>query len=250
MTNFWYEFLGTMLLVLLGDGVVANMNLSGTKSSGSSAAWIVITMAWGLAVFVGVIVAGPVSGAHLNPAVSVGLALIGKFPWAEVPVYVLAQMLGGATGAFLVWLFFRNHFNATQDPAIKLACFSTSPAIRSYKDNFVAELIGTFVLIFAIYFIASPCIEGGGFEEVRFKLGTLDALPVSLVVMAIGMSLGGVTGYAINPARDLGPRIMHAILPMKNKGGSDWSYAWIPVFGPIAGAGVAALLFMMVKGGC
>lgn len=247
MTNFWFEFLGTMLLILLGDGVVANMTLSGTKSSGSSAAWIVITLAWGLAVFVGVIVAGPVSGAHLNPAVTVGLALIGAFPWEQAPLYIGAQLSGAATGALLVWIFFRNHFNATSDQAAKLACFCTGPAIRSYTDNFICEVIGTFVLIFAIFYIASPSVQGTGFEQVQFKLGTLEALPVSLVVMVIGMSLGGTTGYAINPARDLGPRVMHAILPMKNKGASDWSYAWIPVLAPIIGACIAAWIFLMLK---
>jgi glycerol uptake facilitator protein len=247
MTNFWYEFLGTMLLILLGDGVVANMNLSGTKSAGSSAAWIVVTLAWGLAVFVGVIVAGPVSGAHLNPAVTIGLALIDAFPWEQAPLYIIAQLSGAATGALLVWIFFRNHFNETGNPATILACYCTGPAIRSYKDNFICEVIGTFVLILAIFYIASPSIQGEGFEQVQFKLGTLEALPVSLVVMAIGMSLGGTTGYAINPARDLGPRIMHAVLPMKNKGTSDWSYAWIPVLAPIVGACLAAGIFLVLK---
>ncbi|MEN6452935.1 MAG: MIP/aquaporin family protein [Prolixibacteraceae bacterium] len=247
MINFWYEFLGTMLLVLLGDGVVANMNLAGTKSSGSSAAWIVITLAWGLAVFVGVVVAGPVSGAHLNPAVTVGLALIGAFPWEQAPLYIAGQLAGGAAGALLVWVFFRSHFDETKEPGTILACYCTGPAIRNYRDNFVCEVIGTFVLIFAIFYIASPSIQGNGFDQVKFKLGTLEALPVSLVVMGIGMSLGGTTGYAINPARDLGPRIMHALLPMKHKGASDWSYSWIPVLAPIVGAGLAAMIFLMLK---
>jgi glycerol uptake facilitator protein len=247
MINFWYEFLGTMLLILLGDGVVANMNLAGTKSSGSSAAWIVITLAWGLGVFVGVIVAGPVSGAHLNPAVTVGLALIGAFPWEQAPVYLAGQFTGGAAGALLVWIFFRNHFNETKEPGTILACYCTGPAIRNYKDNFICEVIGTFVLIFAVFYIASPSVQGAGFEQVQFKLGTLEALPVSLVVMGIGMSLGGTTGYAINPARDLGPRIMHALLPMKYKGSSDWSYSWIPVLAPLVGAGLAALIYLVLK---
>lgn len=248
MINFWYELVGTMLLVLLGDGVVANMNLSGTKSSGSSAAWIVVTLAWGLAVFVGVVVAGPVSGAHLNPAVTLGLALINAFPWDQVPLYIAGQLIGGAFGALVVWIFFRNHFNLTNDSGTILACYCTGPAIRNYRDNFICEVIGTFVLIFAVFYIASPSIQGNGFEQVQFKLGTLEALPVSLVVMAIGMSLGGTTGYAINPARDLGPRVMHALLPMKHKGDSDWSYAWIPVLAPMVGAGLAALLFLALKG--
>ncbi len=247
MINFWYEFLGTMLLILLGDGVVANMNLSGTKAAGSSAAWIVITMAWGLAVFVGVIVAGPVSGAHLNPAVTVGLALANAFPWDQVLIYIPAQIAGAAVGALLVWIFFRAHFDRTNDQAVILACYCTGPAIRNYRDNFICEVIGTFVLIISIFYIASPSIQGDGFEQVTFKIGTLEALPVSLVVMVIGMSLGGTTGYAINPARDLGPRIMHAVLPMKNKGGSDWSYAWIPVMAPVVGAAAAAGIYLLMK---
>lgn len=247
MINFWYEFLGTMLLILLGDGVVANMNLSGTKSSGSSAAWIVITVAWGLGVFVGVVVAGPVSGAHLNPAVTLGLALIGAFPWEQAPLYVGGQLTGAAAGAFLVWAYFRDHFDRTNDQGTILACYCTGPAIRNYRRNFLNELIGTFVLIIAVFYIASPSIEGAGFEQVKFKLGTIEALPVSLVVMGIGMSLGGTTGYAINPARDLGPRIMHAALPMKYKGSSDWSYSWIPVLAPLAGAAVAALVYTVLK---
>ena len=237
------EFIGTMLLVLLGNGVVANVLLKDTK--GHEGGWIVIAIGWGLGVFVGVAVAGPVSGAHINPAVTIGLATAGLFPWKSVALYITAQILGGAVGAFLVWLFYYHHFNRTEDPGIKLACYSTAPAIRRYGNNMISEVIGTFVLIFVILYIAEPFVDMGDGAEVKMGLGTLGALPVALLVTAIGLSLGGTTGYAINPARDLGPRIMHALLPMRNKGGSDWAYAWIPVAGPLAGALIAAAFFLI-----
>ncbi len=237
------EFIGTFLLVLLGNGVVANVVLKETK--GHNSGWIVISLGWGLGVFVGVAVAGPVSGAHINPAVTLGLALAGMFPWLKVLPFVLAQMVGAMTGAFTVWLFYRNHFNRTEDPAAQLACFCTAPAIRKTGSNFLSELIGTFVLIFVILYIAEPSLALGNGGEVKMGLGTLGALPVALLVTAIGLSLGGTTGYAINPARDLGPRIMHAFLPMENKGKSDWPYAWVPVLGPIAGALVAAFFYIL-----
>lgn len=239
------EFLGTMLLILLGNGVVANVVLNKTK--GNNGGWIVITLGWGLAVFVGVAVAGPVSGAHLNPAVTIGLAVAGLFAWSKVALFIAAQMAGAAMGAFLVWLMYRDHFNETEDGGAKLACFSTGPAIRNYTSNAISEIIGTFVLIFAIFYLVGPSLEGHGIEHAKLGLGTLGALPVALVVVAIGLSLGGTTGYAINPARDLGPRIMHAILPMKNKGTSDWGYALIPVVAPIVGAIIAAALFMYLS---
>ena len=237
------EVLGTMLLVLLGNGVVANVVLRDTK--GSNGGWLLITIGWGLGVFVGVTVAGPVSGAHINPAVTLGLAISGLFPWSKVALFILAQMIGGSIGAFLVWLFYYNHFNRTEDPGLQLACFSTGPAIRKPVSNLISEMIGTFVLIFVILYIAEPSMDIPGMEETKIGLGTLGALPVALLVTGIGISLGGTTGYAINPARDLGPRIMHAILPMKNKGKSDWSYSWIPVFGPIIGAAIAGVLYLL-----
>ncbi len=237
------EFIGTFLLVLLGNGVVANVVLKDTK--GHQGGWIVIALGWGLGVFVGVAVAGPVSGAHINPAVTIGLAATGLFPWSDVLPFVASQMLGAATGAFIVWLFYRDHFNRTEDPDAQLACFSTAPAIRRFGSNIISEVIGTFVLIFVILYIAEPSVTLEGIEEVKMGLGTLGALPVALLVTAIGLSLGGTTGYAINPARDLGPRIMHALLPMKHKGSSDWSYAWIPVAGPILGALVAAGFYLI-----
>lgn len=237
------EFIGTFLLILLGNGVVANVVLSDTK--GHNSGWIVISLGWGLGVFVGVAVAGPVSGAHINPAVSIGLATAGLFPWIKVLPFILAQMSGAMMGAFTVWLFYRPHFNRTQDPAAQLGCFSTGPAIRNRWSNFISETIGTFVLIFVILYISEPSVALEGGTEVKMGLGTLGALPVALLVTAIGLSLGGTTGYAINPARDLGPRIMHSLLPMEHKGSSDWSYAWIPVLGPIAGALIAAAFFLL-----
>ncbi|KQT22891.1 permease [Chryseobacterium sp. Leaf405] len=238
MTPFIAEIIGTMLMILLGNGVVANVVLKGTKGNGSG--WIVITTAWALAVFVGVTVAGPVSGAHLNPAVTLGLAIAGKFSWDLVPTYIAGEMIGAMLGAFLVWLFNKDHFAITEDEGAKLACFSTGPAIRKPISNMISEIIGTFVLVFVIFHFTDPNLSFNNDPSAKIGLGTIGALPVTFLVWAIGLSLGGTTGYAINPARDLGPRIMHAILPVK--GNSDWGYAWIPIAGPIIGATLAALL--------
>lgn len=243
MNEYIAEALGTMLLILLGNGVVANVVLKDTK--GNNGGWIVVSLGWGLGVFVGVTVAGPVSGAHINPAVTIGLALAGLFPWAKVAMFILFQMLGASTGAFLVWLFYRHHFNRTEDPEAQLACFSTGPAIRKTASNLISEVIGTFVLIFVILYISEPSMNIPGIEDPQIGLGTLGALPVALLVTAIGLSLGGTTGYAINPARDLAPRIMHALLPMHYKGSSDWRYSWIPIAGPLSGAAIAAVLFLL-----
>lgn len=233
MTPFVAEIVGTAILILLGDGVVANVLLKGTK--GENSGWIVISMGWGMAVFVAVFVVAAFSGAHINPAVTLGLAVAGNFPWADVPVYMGGQFIGGALGAFLVWVHYRQHFDASEDVDHKLAVFCTGPAIRRLPDNFISEVIGTFVLVFAVLYIAAPDVG----------LGALDALPVGLVVLVIGLALGGTTGYAINPARDLSPRVMHAILPIKGgKRDSDWSYSWIPVLGPFAGGALAALAFL------
>jgi len=231
MTPFLGEIIGTALLILLGDGVVANVVLKGTK--GNNSGWIVITFGWAMAVFVGVFVSAAASGAHLNPAVTVALAAAGKFEWAQVPVYLLAQMLGACLGAFLVWAHYKPHFDATESQDGKLAVFCTAPAIRATGPNLLSEIIGTAVLVYAVLHITSPSTG----------LGSLDALPVALVVLVVGLSLGGTTGYAINPARDLAPRLMHALLPIPNKGHSDWNYAWIPVLGPIIGGLVAALIY-------
>ncbi len=238
MTPFTAEIIGTMLMILLGNGVVANVVLKGTK--GNSSGWIVITTAWALAVFVGVTVAGPVSGAHLNPAVTLGLAFAGKFSWDLVPTYIAGEMIGAMLGASLVWIFNKDHFAITEDEGAKLACFSTGPAIRKPISNLISEIIGTFVLVFVIFHFAAPSMTLNNDPNAKIGLGSVGALPVTLLVWAIGLSLGGTTGYAINPARDLGPRIMHALLPVK--GSSDWGYAWIPIAGPIIGAALAALL--------
>tara|TARA_R110002072_G_scaffold122423_2_gene256928 strand:+ start:60 stop:791 length:732 start_codon:yes stop_codon:yes gene_type:complete len=234
------EILGTMMLILLGNGVVANVVLKGTK--GNDSGWIVITTGWALAVFTGVVIAGPYSGAHLNPAVTIGLAAAGKLSWELVPEYIAGEMIGAMTGAFLVWLVYKDHFKVTEDEGGKLACFSTGPAIKNTFSNLISEIVGTFVLIFVIFYLAGPSIDLGIDAGAKIGLGSLGAYPVALIVFVIGLSLGGTTGYAINPARDLGPRIMHAILPVK--GNSDWGYAWIPVVGPIIGAVIAALIYV------
>ena len=239
MSPFIAELIGTMLLILLGDGVVANVVLNDTK--GNNSGWIVITTAWGLAVFVGVIVAGPYSGAHLNPAVTIALAITGQFAWSKVFSYIVAQVLGAAIGAFLVWVMYHDHFKRTTNQGAILAVFSTGPAIRNYLTNIGAEIIGAFVLIFTIFYISGAQITP---SKTPIGLGSVGALPVAFLVWVIGLSLGGTTGYAINPARDLGPRIMHWLLPIKNKGTSDWSYAWVPILGPVIGAAIAAYLFL------
>lgn len=242
MSPFISEIVGTFFLILLGCGVVANVILKDTK--GQNSGWIVITTGWGLAVFTAVYIAAPYSGAHINPAVTVGLAAAGDFPWADVPSYILAQFIGAMLGALLVWVAYRDHYNATEDPGTKLATFSTNPAIRNYGRNFITEAIATFALVFAVLYLTEPAMAGSG--EI-IGLGSLGALPVALVVWCIGLCLGGPTGYSINPARDLGPRIMHAILPIKNKGGNDWSYSWVPVMGPFFGGVLAALVDMALK---
>lgn len=234
MHPFIAEFIGTALLLLLGNGVVANVVLKDTK--GARAGWVAITVGWGIAVFVAVFVVAAFSGAHINPAVTLGLAIAGQFAWAQVPTYVAGQFAGGAAGAFLVWLHYRDHFNITDDANAKLASFCTAPAIRKRGSNVISEVIGTFVLVFAVLYIAEP----------EVGLGALDAIPVGLLVLAIGISLGGTTGYAINPARDLSPRIMHALLPIRGKRDSDWGYAWIPVAGPALGGIVAGALFLLL----
>lgn len=240
-----YEFLGTFILILLGDGVVANTILKGTKSEG--AGWLTITFGWGLAVFMAVIVAGPYSGAHINPAVSIGLAAAGLFSWSLVPGYIIAQILGALMGGVFVYLFFKPHFNATEDLNCHLGVFCTGPAIRNTRSNLFSEIIGTFVLILLVFYIAGPSFEAANMNDVKIGLGSVGALPIALVVIGIGISLGGTTGYAINPARDLGPRIAYAILPFKEKRDADWGYSWIPVIGPIVGALLAALLFININ---
>lgn len=241
------EFVGTMVLVLLGDGVVANVLLK--RSKGENAGWIVIATGWGLAVAMAVYAVGRISGAHINPAVSVGLASIGAFPWALVPGYVLAQLAGAFVGAALVWIAYRPHWRATEDSAKKLAVFCTSPAIRYHSANFVTETIGTAMLVFGVLAIgdnAQMLISPGDLDlTVVFSHG-LQPLLVGLLVLSIGLSLGGPTGYAINPARDLGPRLAHALLPISGKGSSDWSYSWVPILGPLTGGVLGAICYLWI----
>lgn len=233
MSTFMAELLGTMILILLGDGVVANAVLK--KSKGENSGWIVIATGWALAVAIPVYIFGPISGAHFNPAVTIGLASIGKFAWSEVPMYIIAQIIGAFIGAVLVWLAYLPHWELTDDKGAKLAVFSTGPAVRNTIANLITEIIGTFFLVFAILGIANTKMVDG-----------LAPLIVGLIVFAAGLSLGGPTGYAINPARDLGPRIAHAILPIKGKGDSDWGYSWIPIVGPIIGGLIAAFFFNII----
>jgi glycerol uptake facilitator protein len=232
LSIFGAEVIGTALLILLGNGVVAGVLLNQSKAQ--NAGWIVITFGWGMGVMVGVYAVGQFSGAHLNPAVTLGFAVIGNTPWGDVPKYLAGEFVGAFIGATLVWAAYLPHWGATEDPGLKLACYSTAPAIRNTVANLVCEIIGTFVLLFAILAF---------FANETLGATQLGGLLVGLVVFAIGLSLGGPTGYAINPARDLGPRIMHAILPIAGKGDSDWSYAWIPVVGPIIGGVLGALAF-------
>jgi glycerol uptake facilitator protein len=232
LSIFGAEVIGTGLLILLGNGVVAGVLLSQSKAE--NAGWIVITFGWGMAVMVGVFAVGQFSGAHLNPAVTLGFAVIGDTAWEDVPKYLGGEFVGAFIGATLVWAAYLPHWGATEDPGLKLACYSTAPAIRNTAANIICEIVGTFVLVFGVLaFFANPDTAATG----------LGGLLVGLLVFAIGLSLGGPTGYAINPARDLGPRIMHAILPIAGKGPSDWGYAWIPVVAPIAGGILGALAF-------
>lgn len=242
MNEFTAELIGTMVLVLLGNGVVANVVLTDTKGNGGG--WIVITTGWALAVFAGVVIAGPYSGAHLNPAVSIGLAGTGAFPWEAVPGYILAQLLGAMMGTTLVWLMYNDHYKATLDPGLKAATFFTAPGIRNNRTNFLSELLGTFVLLLVIFHFTDAEIKS---PQTPIGLGAVGAIPVAFLVWAIGLSLGGTTGYAINPVRDLGPRIMHSLLPISGKGATDWSYAWVPVIGPIAGSLLAAGLYVWLS---
>lgn len=231
MAMYLAEFLGTLILILLGDGVVANVALKNTKASNSD--WIVIATGWGLAVAMGVYVTGWVSGAHLNPAVTIGLAAIGDFSWSLVPGFIISQIIGAFTGAVLVYLSYKQHFDATEDKDAKLGTFSTIPAIRSTVWNIVTEIIGTALLLIGIL----------GIGNTNNNAGPLGALLVGFLVWAIGLSLGGPTGYAINPARDLGPRLAYMILPIKSKRDADWGYGWIPVFAPIIGGVLGAFIY-------
>jgi glycerol uptake facilitator len=236
MNVFFAEFFGTAMILVFGSGVVANVVLNKTK--GYDSGWIVISFGWAIGVFTGVLIAAPVSGAHLNPAVTLALVLAGKFSASLMPLYISAQVLGAMFGSGLAWLAYKKHFDATDDPDLKMAVFCTSPNIRSYWYNIITEIVGTYVLALAVLYMAAPDVG----------LGALNALPVAIVVLGIGLSLGGPTGYAINPARDFGPRLMHFFLPIRGKRDSDWKYSWVPVLGPMLGAAIAAVMFVMFKG--
>lgn len=252
MSQYVAEFVGTAILILLGNGVVANVCLNRTK--GNAGGWIVITFGWGMAVFVAVLCVQEISGAHINPAVTIGLAAAGRFAVEQVPGFIAAQMLGAILGGALVYLFYRDHYHVTEDADAKLGTFCTAPNIRNLPLNLVSEGIGTFVLVFAVLMAAGPSVEyteaiGEAVPApLKLGLGAIGALPVGLLVFAIGLSLGGTTGYAINPARDLGPRIVHALLPVPGKRDSDWSYAWVPVIGPLAGAIIASFVYLTISG--
>lgn len=243
MNPYIAEIVGTALLIIFGNGVVANVVLAKTK--GNSAGWIVITAGWGIAVYVGAFCSAKYSGAHLNPAVTIAMAAAGKPLMGSVAGYIAAQMVGALIGAAIVFLVYRDHFNASSDADAKLACFCTGPAIRNPLSNFVSEVVGTFCLILPIFLMVDPSLKPEGAAETPLGLGSVGLLPVALLVFGIGMSLGGTTGYAINPARDLGPRIAHFLLPIPGKRDSDWSYAWIPVVGPVVGALLAVVVYKL-----
>ncbi len=240
MNIFIAEIIGTALMILLGNGVVATCVLKGTKC-GDGAHWLIITTAWAFAVFVGVTVAGPISGAHLNPAVTLGLVLSGKLHSNLMPIYFAGELIGAMLGAFLVYIFYKEHFKITEDNKVRAACFCTSPAIRKYSSNFFSEMLGSFVLIFVILHISEASISINIDSSAQVGLGSIGALPVAILVWVIGLSLGSTTGYAINPARDLGPRIVLSMLPLKAN--CDWAYSWVPIVGPFIGAALASLVY-------
>ncbi len=246
MNPFCGEILGTALLVLFGDGTVANVVLA--RSKAQNAGWIVVVTGWAMGVYIGAFTVASISGAHLNPAVSLGLAIAGKFPWAQVPVYVSGQVIGAMIGAVLVWLAYLPHWAASSDPDAKRSVFCTAPAIRRLPANLLCEAIGTMALMLGIFGIKGAVMQQGSGAAVPLDMGALGMLPVAFLIWGIGLALGGPTGYAVNPARDLGPRIVHALLPITGKGGSDWGYAWVPVVGPLIGAGLAAEIFLAVGG--
>ena len=234
MNAFIAELLGTAIIIAFGNGVVANVVLNKTK--GNNGGLIAITFGWSMAVFIGVYIAAASSGAHLNSAVTIGLAALGKFEWTQVPQYVLAQLLGAMLGQLVVFLMYKDHFNSSEGLAQR-ACFCTDPAISNPLQNFITEFLATMIFMLAVLYLTKG----------EYALGSFDALPVALIVLGIGLSFGGPTGYAINPARDLGPRIMHFILPMKHKADSDWLYAWVPIVGPILGALAAGFIFNLLQ---
>ena len=245
VSPFIAELIGTSFLIVLGQGVVANVNLKKTIGEGQNP-WLLITLAWGFSVFIGVFIAGSISGAHLNPAVTIGLATAGKFSWNLVPFYFLAQLIGAMIGSCLSYIAYIDHYKLSNDEEIVRSTFCTGPAIRNFKNNFFAEILGTFVLVFCALNIVGPNIIIEGVNVQNFGLGSIDALPIGIVVIVIGMGLGGNTGFAINPARDLGPRIIYSLTPRKNKK-PDWEYAWIPVLGPLVGGIISGFFYFIIS---
>jgi glycerol uptake facilitator protein len=246
MNPFCGEILGTALLILFGDGTVANVVLA--KSKAQNAGWIVVVTGWAMGVYVGAFTVASISGAHLNPAVTLGLAITGKFSWSQAPIYLAGQMIGAMIGAALVWLAYLPHWSQTTDPEAKRSIFCTAPAIHRPLANLLCEVIGTLALMLGIFGIKGAVMQQNIGAAVPLDMGALGMIPVAFLVWGIGLALGGPTGYAINPARDLGPRIMHAVLPIAGKGGSDWGYAWVPVAGPVIGAALAAVFYLAVGG--
>ena len=244
LNPFLAEFIGTTILLLLGTGVVANVNLKKTIAE-EQTPWILITAAWGFAVFTGVFITSQSSGAHLNPAVTLGLAIAGKFSWSLVPGYFISQLFGAMLGSWLAYITYIEHYRLTKDEGVVRGTFCTAPSIRNFKNNLFSECIGTFVLVFGALFIVSPNIEISGMDIQNFGLGSIDALPIGILVWLIGMALGGTTGYAINPARDLGPRLVYQLLPRQYKD-ADWKYSWIPILGPFLGGSIAGLLYLIL----
>lgn len=244
MHPFLAEFIGTSILLLLGAGVVANVSLKKTNAENQDP-WVLITSAWGFAVFVAVFISTQYSGAHLNPAVTIGLAVAKKFSWTLVPQYLLAQLIGAMFGSWLAYLTYIDHYRETKDEDVVRSTFCTGPAIKNFKNNLFSEVIGTFVLVFGVLFIVGPNIQIENHDIQNFGLGSVDALPVGILVWVIGIALGGTTGYAINPARDLGPRIVHQLIPRKNKK-TEWNYSWIPVIGPSIGGIIAGLIYLLI----
>lgn len=254
MSAYLAELIGTTILVLLGNGVVANVGLTRTKSNAGG--WIVIAAGWGIAVFVGAFCSQQYSGAHLNPAVTLAMAMADKLPWNEAGGYVACQLLGAMLGALLVYLYFREHYKLTEDADTKLGTFSTSPAVRNLPQACFCEFLATFALVFPIFLMADPQLQlptlAGGYDPAelpRLGLGTIGLLPVGILVFGLILSLGGTTGCAINPARDFGPRIMHSLLPIPGKRDSDWAYSWVPIVGPLAGGGLAAAVYLFILQG-
>ena len=239
------EFIGTAILLLLGSGIGANVSLNKTIAS-KQTPWVMITIAWGFAVFTAAFITGQFSGAHLNPAVTLGLAVAGKFSYELVCGYIISQVLGAIFGSWLAYIFYIDHYKQTTDESSVMGTFCTSPAIRNFKNNFFSEMLGTFILVFGILYMVKPNIIIEGTSVENFGIGSLEALPVGILVWVIGLSLGGTTGYAINPARDLGPRIVYQLIPRKNKI-SDWAYSWVPILGPLCGGVLAGLLFVYLQ---